>query len=729
MSEQTTSPPENLSPPLKSHDLITLRVARNNSQTPDSMARILAALPKLKTQVWHSLLKKNETISLEIISSAQTVSFSVYLPIRLKKYIIGLFEAAYPHVLITESEVDFALVFQNTPKSISYTSIARAPRPDYLPFLTYVDFTETDTLAALMSILTSLKETEHAIVQWVINPKDDSWKTKADRQYHSRSETHILGPQIEHKLKSDTLSAQVRIGVIAESSSQAQAIGMQLESALLSLNHAEGSNLRFYHHPLLTNNLKKEMALRSWHWFGRLTLSIFEMATFWHLPTKYLANLPNISWGKSMPGEPPETLPIVTKETPTEIKTQINVYARTRFKSKDVVYGIKKPDRRRHMYVIGKTGTGKSTLLANMAINDLKQNEGLCVIDPHGDLVETLLNFIPSRRINDTIYFDPADPERTVQLNLFEGETVAHRELIASGIVSVFKKLYSYSWGPRLEYILRNALLTLLKTENAKMSDIIELLTNKKYREKVVSKLDDPILVNYWKNEFDATNDRLRHDSIAPILNKVGQFVSSPLVRNVVNANKSSFSIEEVMNQGKILLVNLSQGKLGEDNAALLGAMLITKIQLATMGRVYIPEEDRRDFYLYVDEFQNFATESFVKILSEARKYRLNLILANQYIDQVPEVVRSAIFGNIGNMASFVMGASDAEIFAKEYGQLYTPDDLISLDRYQIINKLTINDITSKPFPAYTLPLAKSQNQNKDKVIRVSRERYAKMKK
>jgi len=265
-----------------------------------------------------------------------------------------------------------------------------------------------------------------------------------------------------------------------------------------------------------------------------------------------------------------------------------------------------------------------------------------------------------------------------------------------------------------------------LKVDQARLSDILELLTNKKFRDNIVETLDDPILKSFWVDEYNMMQDRQRTESIASILNKVGQFVSSPIVRNIVNARKSSFSIEEAMSSGKIILVNLSQGKLGEDNATLLGSMMITKIQLAAMSRVNIPEEQRKDFYLYVDEFQNFATESFNKILSEARKYRLNLILANQYIAQIPEEVQKAIFGNCGSMMSFVMGAEDAQVFAKEFGDKYSTEDLVSLNRYQIINKLSIDNMVSKPFPAQTLALAKSSNLNRNKVIQVSGERYAK---
>ena len=401
------------------------------------------------------------------------------------------------------------------------------------------------------------------------------------------------------------------------------------------------------------------------------------------------------------------------------------MFAKTEFKNQARIFGIKEADLRRHFYVIGKSGTGKSTLLSNMIINDLKHGKGVGVIDPHGDLVETVLNYIPKSRINDVIIIDPTDPEAVVKLNLFEGGSTVHRELIASGIVAIFQKLYAHSWGPRLEYILRNTLLTLL-SQNAKLEDILRMLTDAHYRAKVIDRMDDLVLKSFWEEEFNKLQERQRTEAISPILNKVGQFVTSPLIRNIVNTNQSSFSIEDAMNQGKILIVNLSQGKLGEDNTALLGAMLITKIQLAAMNRVYLPEEERRDFHLYIDEFQNFATTSFIKILSEARKYRLSLILANQYIAQIPDDIKAAIFGNVGSMASFILGAQDAEFMNKEFGNRYSQEDLVSLARYQIVVKLMIDNHSSNPFPAYTLPQASSANQNKEKVIKVSRERYAK---
>ena len=423
--------------------------------------------------------------------------------------------------------------------------------------------------------------------------------------------------------------------------------------------------------------------------------------------------------------DPPENLPIA-EGLDEEGKSEINFFASTEFKNKPTIFGIKGKDRRKHMYVIGKTGTGKSTLIANMAINDMRNNRGFCVIDPHGDLCEILLDYIPSFRINDVIYLDPSDADHVFALNPLEVQNPAQKELVVSGIVAIFHKLYGNSWGPRLEYVLRNAILSVIDLPGASLLMIPEILTNENFRRKTIEKLQDPILRSYWTNEFEQMTERLRAETISPILNKVGQFLSSKVIRNIVQNPKSTIDLEKVMNEGKILLLNLAQGKMGEDNAALLGAMTITKLQLAAMNRVHLKEEDRRDFYLYVDEFQNFATTSFVKILSEARKYRLNLILANQYIAQIPEEVRSAIFGNAGTMMSFLIGAEDGSYMAREFGERFKEEDLLALGNYQAILKLAIDNITQAPFLTQTLPLPRSATQNREKVIRSSRERYTK---
>lgn len=709
---------------LKNHVLLEIRTSKDSEETQETAVQLFSTLPNLKNNLFHHLLGKTESLSFEILVHKQSIHFLTHVPTRLLEYFKGALHASYPEAVISELQFDPVDFFFNKKAKQGVASL-KLKNHSYLPLKTYQDFKEIDPLSTLMSTLSKNEGDDVVLIQMILDNESSFWANR-NQISTEKLETHPQKSLITQKMDKRSLKTAFKIAVTTDNHKKSKLILENIAAAYQAISQSESNTLQLKKKHLFKNAFLKKMSQRSFKASPNLNLSLEEIATLFHLPNKKLANIPNISWGKKLLGEAPENLPIVNQDTPEEIKKNINVVAETVYKNRSTKYGLLRHDRRRHLYVIGKTGTGKSTLLANMAINDLKHNEGMCVIDPHGDLIETLLDYIPKHRINDVIYFDPADQERTVQINLFEGENVVHRELIASGIISVFQKLYSYSWGPRLEYILRNCLLTLLKSPEAKLSDILELLTNKKFRDLIVEKLDDPILKSFWLNEYNKMQERQRNESIASILNKVGQFVSSPIVRNVVNTTQSSFSIEELMSQGKILLVNLSQGRLGEDNATLLGAMMITKIQLAAMARVNVPEEKRPDFYLYVDEFQNFATDAFIKILSEARKYHLNLILANQYIDQIPEEVRNAIFGNCGNIMSFVMGAGDATYFQAEYGGLYTQDDLVNLDKYQIINKISIDNVLSRPFPAYTLALAKSSNQNREKVIRNSRERYAK---
>ncbi len=405
---------------------------------------------------------------------------------------------------------------------------------------------------------------------------------------------------------------------------------------------------------------------------------------------------------------------------------QIDIIAETNFRNQRVKFGIKPEDRRRHVYAIGKTGTGKTTLLENMAIQDIQSGRGVGVVDPHGEFAQKMLDFVPPERINDVIYFDPADLQYPIAFNVIEQVDPEHRHLVASGLVGVFKKLWAETWGPRLEYLLRNAILSLLEYPGSTLLGIMRMLTDKDYRNKVIEKTNDPVVKSFWRDEFAKYPDRFMVEAVAPIQNKVGQFLTSSLIRNIVGQTKSAIDLRKVMDEGKILIMNLSKGAIGEDNSALLGAMLITRLQLAAMSRIDTPEQERRDFYLYVDEFQNFATESFASILSEARKYRLNLILAHQYISQMEESVRDAALGNVGTLVSFRVGAYDAEYLEKEFAPEFTAQDLVNLGFADIYLRLMIDGMASRPFSAHTLPPLKPQIAvNRDKIIKVSRERYA----
>lgn len=406
---------------------------------------------------------------------------------------------------------------------------------------------------------------------------------------------------------------------------------------------------------------------------------------------------------------------------------EITFFAKTNFRNQERVFGIKTDDRRRHMYIIGKTGMGKTNLLENLVVQDIRNGHGVCYIDPHGDTAEKLLKAIPANRINDVIYLNPADQNFPLAFNVMESVDPDYRHLVASGLIGVFKKIWADSWGPRLEYILRNAILALLEYPGSTLLGVTRILVDKKYREKVVEKVTDPVIRQFWIDEFPKWSDKVLQEVVSPIQNKVGQFLSSSLIRNIVGQTQSSFDIRNVMDTQKILILNLSKGRIGEDNSALLGAMMITKIQLAAMGRVDMEEELRRDFYLYVDEFQNFSTESFANILSEARKYRLNLILANQYVEQIIETVRNAIFGNVGTIISFRVGAMDAEFLEKEFAPVFVQNDIVNLPKYNIYLKLMIDGIAGDAFSAKVLPpiYIGDTEENEQKIIAVSRERYA----
>ncbi|MFA5030185.1 MAG: type IV secretion system DNA-binding domain-containing protein [Patescibacteria group bacterium] len=406
-------------------------------------------------------------------------------------------------------------------------------------------------------------------------------------------------------------------------------------------------------------------------------------------------------------------------------KEDVTTFAQTNYRNTNRAFGIRSDDRRRHMYVIGKTGMGKSTMLENMIVQDIRKGFGVSVVDPHGDLVENVLNFIPSYRINDVIYFNPADIDFPIGFNVLESSSVMQRHLVASGLMGVFTKIWEGVWSARMEYILNNTILALLEYPGSTMLGIQRMLVDDVYRRKVLDAVTDPVVKAFWKDEYANYNDRFRNEAIAPIQNKVGQFLSSAVIRNIVGQPKSKIDIRKAMDEKKIILLNLSKGRIGEDNSRLLGAMIITHMQLAAMSRVDIPEHERQDFYLYVDEFQNFATQSFANILSEARKYHLNLILAHQYIEQLDEMVRAAIFGNIGTLVCFRVGAADAEFLAKEFFPTFSETDLVNLKKYDVYLKLMIDGVTSDPFSATTLPPVFEHEDNAEKIIAVSRERYS----
>ncbi len=716
--------------------LLEVKNSRDSEEAPAVMEQIFAALGS--TGMTGGILQRlfgpkspSRFFSFEIVSVNSGIHFFVGLPGIFQGYVESQLTAQYPKVSL-ELVSDYAPHFLSLPHVLAHLVLTNAY---YYPLKTYKDVRDLDLLASVLGQLAKLSANEAVAVQLRVAPAGTGWQRAAAGVVAAgvpdlssptgRTKSHPHARLIETKISQTGFSVALRILAVASGQEQARTLMHAIGGTFGVFTLGEGNGL-VLSEPAFWQKNKYEQAFVNRGADGpkHQILNSSELASLWHPPGLALSMIKNIAWGAHLAGEAPENLPI---SIGNEAEDQgVNFFARTEYKNKPATFGIKGEDRRKHIYVVGKTGTGKSTMIANMAINDMRAGKGVAIIDPHGDLCEILLDYVPSHRINDVAYLDPADPEYTFHLNPLEVKTDSFRELISSGIVSIFYKLYAHSWGPRLEYILRNTILTLLHIPRSTLLQVPEILTNETYRARVVERLDDPVLRNFWLNEFNKMSPQMRSEAVSPILNKVGQFLSSQTIRNVVGSPVSTIDIEAMMNQGKIVIVNLSQGKLGEDNSSLLGAMIITKMQLAAMNRVHVGESERRDFYLYVDEFQSFATRSFIKILSEARKYRLNLTLANQYIGQIDEDVQKAIFGNAGSIVSFSVGATDSRLLTREFGLKYKEEELVALGNYQIILKLSIDNHTSSPFSATTLPLPRSKNQGRDKVVRASRERYMK---
>ncbi len=712
--------------------VLEIRVPKDSEETPEAAVALFAALSNIQSSFWRRLLGKEECVTFELGLFKQTIHFYSVVSTDFEPYFISQLTAQYPKAIISRVK-DYLSDWPWEKSDFGQLVLSKAY---YYPLKTYKDFQDVDPLSSLLGTLAKAGPDDKALLQLSISPAGSGYAASARKILdqgvptpdgeHNRS--HPQARLFEQKITQKAFKSSLKLLTISVDKNASSSFLNHLAGSFGNLTSGEGNSLGLKK-PRAKKKFLQTILNRQFKYVPRYQfLNIEELATIFHLPNETLSKIKNISWGGTMAGEPPENLPIAVGLDEAE-KKEINFFAKTEFKNQMANFGIKRPDRRKHIYIIGKTGTGKSTLIANMVINDIRNKEGVAVIDPHGDLCEILLDYIPSYRLNDVCFLDPSDTKHPFRLNPLEVKEKEHAELVASGIVAIFYKLYSYSWGPRLEYILRNTILTLVNRPGSTLVDVPKILADDAFRQKVVEKYCSGALKNFWLNEYNKMSDKLRSEAISPIMNKVGQFVTSPMIRGIIGHPHSTIDLEEFMNQGKILICNFSQGKLGEDNAALLGAMFITKMQLASMNRVKVKEAERKDFYLYVDEFQSFATNSFVKILSEARKYRLDICVANQYIGQLTEEIQKAIFGNTGTLISFLVGAQDAYFLSREFGKEYEEDDLVKLGNFQSIIKLAIDNLTSTPFYALTLPLPKCRNKNREKVLKLSRERYTKPKK
>ena len=691
----------------------------------------MAALTQLNSvSRWDRLMgQRPQALALEIILTDQQIHFALTCDSEVSAFVEAQLQSNYPLVLVDPTTPSgfvggMAPLRAHEEAAPLHVQTLTLSRGNYYPLMTYEHFTDIDPISSVLSVLSKAPPDEFVVVQIALESISGSWQSgilkSIERGIVDKEGNRSPLPDeavMREKISFPGFGASLRIAA------KTRATLSGLVSAFGVFARTDGNSLVVKKKGVFSKD-RSVSGLYSRQVTGSDILNIHELSTLWHLPGAKIKTA-SVVWGNAVLSEAPDNLPASIDIDESE-KQKINFFGRTQFKNTEAIFGIKDVDRRRHIWVVGKTGTGKSTLIANMVIDDLKKGRGVAVIDPHGDLCETVLDYIPKNRINETIYFNPADRQFPISINPLEVTTKEEAELVVSGLMSIFTKVWANVWSARMEYILRNSLLTLADIEGSTLIDVLKLLSEPDYRNRVTQKMKDETLKSFWVNEFNKMPANLQAEAISPIQNKVGQFVTSPMIRSILSQQKSSVSLGQVMDRGMIFLANLSQGRLGEDNAALLGATLITKFQLAAMHRVDVPEDERKDFHLYVDEFQNFATDSFIKILSEARKYRLNLMLANQYMAQIPEGVQKAILGNAGSLVSFGVGADDAQIIHKEYAEVFSQNDLVNLANFQIAVKLMVDGHSSRPFLAHTLPLPASKNQNKEKVLEVSRQRWGK---
>lgn len=706
-----------------------------------------------------------EHLSFEIVSTGGQIRFYVWVPKILQSFVEGQIYAQYPTVQIYKMNEDY--VDNRNKYPVVYSTELTLTENEALPIKTFDSF-EVDPLAGITGTLAKLNpdNSEELWIQILTRPIPDDWhkdttdkwvkKVKAGKKFFGggnsgidwtwvieafgaffrppsggtgseakpaelseRDKTRIA--KAEEKATKLGYEVKIRLTYLGNDQTNAK---LNMQALVGTFKQYNSTNLNGF--KLTGSSFKMEdldaYKMRQFASHGFI-LNISELASVYHLPHTSVET-PNIVWASSKTAEPPAKLPLVNGD-PTHDEN-ISAFGLTNFRGINHQFGMLRKDRSRHVYIIGQTGAGKSGMLELFALSDVFYNQGYCIIDPHGDFAINNLRFVPQSRINDVVYFNPADVEHPVAFNPLELSDPARKPNVCSEVIGVLKRLFGDSWGPRLEHILRYTLLALLDRPETTLLDISRILTDKDFRKETLDYCTDVTVLQFWKHEFGQWNEKQVNESIAPVLNKVGAFTANPIIRNIIGQPKSSFNIRKIMDEGKILVVNLSKGLIGEDNAGLLGAFLVTKVQLAAMSRSDIPDvKDRRPFYLYVDEFQNFATDSFAVILSEARKYGLNLTVANQYISQMTDSVRDAVFGNVGTTISFRVSADDAPILAKQFEPVFDQSDLIQMNNRNFVISMIIDGEKAPAFSATTLSLPTTPQDNFDEIVESSRRLYS----
>ncbi len=694
-------------------EMVTLEVklAKENEIKIDAADQMFSSFSSLKKSGFWSFLEVDDVVSFEIIGKKAEIRFYVSAPNRIIDLIEKTIYGYYPMADI--KKVDEPNIFSEQGKVVFGGLVQKESA--YMPIRLYRDL-PTDSLSAITSSLSKFDDNEAGIIQILIRPAGGKWK-KEGKSYVSSTKKNEANPEkatfktdpkvlekIEDKCSRSGFDATIRFVVTASTKDMADTHLKNIKNAFTQFNsdlNSFSGTKDLFKGGFMINFIYKFFPIVDFSiWPFKKSISILstdELATLFHFPNKTVET-PHVQWLKA------KTAPVPI-EVPNEGGTLIG----------DGYYrGVKRPvtigveDRRRHVYIIGKTGVGKSVLLHDMAIQDIKAGHGVCVIDPHGDLIDDIIKYIPPERAEDVIYFDPSDIERPMGLNLLEAKTEDQKHFITTSIINLMYKLYDPQRtgiiGPRFEHAVRNAMLTVMSEKGSTFVEIVRVLTDPKYVQELLPKVQDPIVRRYWTDQIAQTSDFHKSEVLDYIVSKFGRFITNKTMRNIIGQSDSAFDFRRVMDEGKILLINLSKGKLGEENSSFLGLVLIPKILIAAMSRQEIPEDKRRDFFLYVDEFQNFATPDFATILSEARKYHLNLTVANQFIGQMDDEVKNAIFGNVGTLISFRVGVTDASYMQREYQPVFGETDLINIERFHAYMKTIVDN---EPVPPFSVDMTK----------------------
>jgi hypothetical protein len=737
----------------------------NISQIKEQIATagtFFASLSGLKPEkgIFAYFFGRSDQTSFEIVVKESKISFYIAMPDKYKNFIEQQIHAQYPYAEINEVP-DYNIFY---PDSHIVGAYLWFKEKSCFPFKTYKDL-ESDPLVAMLNPLSKFGEKESAIIQFVTQPTSNKWRSSGatmireirkgkkfeevvKKKFHHqllsgwavaasskpKEEKEVyqltqmeeeMVKKIEDKLSYGGMEITIRVVSAANSKEKAKA---NLENIVNSFNQF---NVYRYGNsfgaivPRQPKNIIREAIYRVMKHNLKMVANTDELASFWHLPTSG-TETPHVNWLGAKKAPPPTNMP-----------REGVILGRTKYRGEETIVRLKREDRRRHLYTIGKSGGGKSVFIQNMAIQDIQNGEGVCIIDPHGDFVDYVMQHIPKERAEDVIYFNPADTERPIGLNMLEVKSDEQKDFAIQEMIAVFYKLVTdpNMIGPMFEHQMRNVMLTLMsdKENPGSLIEIPRMFTDDSFVEIWKKKITDPVVMAFWEKEMAKTSDFHKSEMLGYLISKVGRFVENEMVRNIVGQSRSGFNFREVMDQKKILLVNLSKGLVGEINSTLLGMIVVSKLQMAAMERAALPEDERHDFYLYIDEFQNFITESIATILSEARKYRLDLIIAHQYMSQLVDNkgssgVRDAVLGNVGTMVSFRIGTDDAEILAKEFAPVFSAYDLLNVEQYTAYVKMLIDNTAAKPFNMLTFPPIKGNKELAAAIKELSRLKYGRPK-